>query len=70
MRSRKGNRPMVIGDLPRLGRHPLAIEELPPELLRSAELEVEERKLDCEDMRRCTTMLEFPLARRAAPAPG
>jgi len=71
MRSRKGNRPMGYRRFAKAADAiRFAIEELPPELLRSAELEVEERKLSCEDMRRLYDHVEFPLARRTASAAG
>jgi hypothetical protein len=43
-----------------------AIEELPPQLLRGAYLEVEEERFDSSEMRRLYDSAEFPLARRAA----
>ena len=42
-----------------------AIEELPPQLLQGAVLEVEEERLDGNEMRRLYDSVEFPLARRA-----
>jgi hypothetical protein len=42
-----------------------AIEELPPQLLQGAVLEVEEERLDGNEMRRLYDSAEFPLARRA-----
>jgi hypothetical protein len=43
-----------------------AIEELPPQLLLGAFLEVEEERFDCDAMRRLYDSTDFPLARRAA----
>ena len=43
-----------------------AIEELPPQSLLGAYLEVEERRFDSHAMRRLYDSSEFPLARRAA----
>ena len=43
-----------------------AIEELPPQSLRGACLEVEEERFDRNEMRRLYDSAEFPLARRAA----
>lgn len=42
-----------------------AIEELPPELLRDARLEVDEETFDREGIRRLYESREYPLARRA-----
>jgi hypothetical protein len=42
-----------------------AIEELPPQLLLGAVLEVEEERLDSNEMRRLYDSTEFPLARHA-----
>jgi Arc/MetJ-type ribon-helix-helix transcriptional regulator len=43
-----------------------AMEELPPQLLQSAWLEVEEERFDANAMRRLYDSVAFPLARRAA----
>ncbi len=43
-----------------------AIEELPPQLLLGACLEVEEERFDSNEMRRLYDSTDFPLARRAA----
>ena len=43
-----------------------AIEEMPPELLLGAYLEVEEERFDSNEMRRLYDSADFPLARRAA----
>jgi len=42
-----------------------AIEELPPQLLPGSVLEVEEERLNSDEMRRLYDSAEFPLARRA-----
>ena len=43
-----------------------AIEELPPELLLGAYLEVDEERFNCEGIRRLYESPDYPLARRAA----
>jgi hypothetical protein len=43
-----------------------AIEDLPPQLLLGAYLEVEEKRFDRNEMRRLYDSTEYPLARRAA----
>jgi hypothetical protein len=42
-----------------------AIEDLPPQSLLAAHLEVEEERFGCRDIRRLYDGAEFPLARRA-----
>jgi hypothetical protein len=46
-----------------------AIEELRPELLLGAYLEVDEVRFDCRGIRRLYERAEYPLARRAAASP-
>jgi hypothetical protein len=69
-RSRKGNRPMGYR---RFGKAAeairFAIEELSPELLIGAHLEVEEARFDCDGIRRLYQSAAYPLSRRA-PAVG
>jgi hypothetical protein len=43
-----------------------AIEDLPPQLLLGAYLEVEEKRFDRNEMRRLYDSAEYPLVRRAA----
>jgi len=43
-----------------------AIEDLPPQSLLGAYLEIEEMRFDSKEMRRLYDSAEFPLARRAA----
>ena len=45
-----------------------AIEELAPELLLGAYLEVDEERFNCEGIRRLYESPDYPLARRAAAA--
>ncbi len=45
-----------------------AIEELPPQLLQGAFLEVEEERWDSREMRRLYDSAKFPLARRIVAA--
>ena len=45
-----------------------AIEDLPPELLAGAYLEVEEERFDADGIRRLYDHAAYPLARRAATA--
>ena len=45
-----------------------AIEELPPESLLGAFLEVDERRYSSDDIRRLYESTEYPLVRRARPS--
>jgi hypothetical protein len=45
-----------------------AIEDLPPESLLGAFLEVDERRYGSEDIRRLYESIEYPLVRRARPS--
>jgi hypothetical protein len=66
-RSRKGNRPMGYRRFAKAAEAiRFAIEELPPELLVGAHLEVEEERFDSDGIRRLYEHAEYPLARRAA----
>ena len=65
-RSRRGNRPMGYRRFAKAAEAiRFAIEELPPELLLGAHLEVEEERFDCDGIRRLYEHAEYPLARRA-----
>src|SRR5215510_11123426 len=65
-RSRKGNRPMGYRRFAKAAEAiRFAIEELPPELLVGAYLEVEEQRFDSDGIRRLYEHAEYPLARRA-----
>jgi hypothetical protein len=64
-RSRRGNRPMGYRRFAKAAEAiRFAIEELPPELLLGAHLEVEEERFDCDGIRRLYEHAEYPLARR------
>lgn len=63
-RSRKGNRPMGYRRFSKAADAiRFAIEELAPELLIGAHLEVEEERFDNEGIRRLYDHAEYPLAR-------
>jgi hypothetical protein len=65
-RSRKGNRPMGYRRFATAAEAiRFAIEELSPELLVGAHLEVEEDRFDSEGIRRLYERSEYPLIRRA-----
>ncbi len=67
MRSRKGSRPMGYRRFSKAAEAiRFAIEELQPEILMGAQLEVEEQRFDCDGMRRLYENAEYPFARRAA----
>ena len=69
-RSRKGNRPMGYRRFDKAADAiRFAIEELSPELLIGAHLEVDEQRFDSEGIRRLYENAEYPLARRAGVAP-
>ena len=68
-RSRKGNRPMGYRRFAKAADAiRFAIEELAPDLLVGAHLEVEEQRFDCNGIRRLYDHAGYPLARRA-PSP-
>jgi hypothetical protein len=68
-RSRKGNRPMGYRRFTKAAEAiRFAIEELPPELLIGAHLEVEEERFDSDGIRRLYENANYPLARRTASA--
>jgi hypothetical protein len=63
-RSRKGNRPMGYRRFSKAADAiRFAIEELAPELLIGAHLEVEEERFDSEGIRRLYEHAEYPLVR-------
>jgi len=65
-RSRKGNRPMGYRRFAEAAEAiRFAIEELAPELLVGAHLEVEEERFDSDGIRRLYDHAEYPLVRRA-----
>jgi hypothetical protein len=67
-RSRKGNRPMGYRRFAKAAEAiRFAIEELPPDLLIGAHLEVEEQRFDSDGIRRLYENTDYPLARRATP---
>jgi hypothetical protein len=65
-RSRKFNRQFAKYRRRAADAFRFAIEELPPQLLLGAYLEVEEERFNSNEMRRLYDSAEFPLARRAA----
>jgi len=66
-RSRKGNRPMGYRRFPKAADAiRFAIEELSPELLIGAHLEVNEQRFDCDGIRRLYESAGYPLMRRSA----
>jgi len=68
-RSRKGNRPMGYRRFTKAAEAiRFAIEELPPELLIGAHLEVEEERFDSDGIRRLYENANYPLVRRTVPA--
>jgi hypothetical protein len=68
-RSRKGNRPMGYRRFAKAAEAiRFAIEELPPDLLIGAHLEVEEQRFDSDGIRRLYENTNYPLARRPAPS--
>ena len=70
MRSRKGSRPMGYRRFTNAADAiRFAIEGLQPEILKGAQLEVEEQRFDCDGMRRLYDASEYPLARRAEGRP-
>jgi len=65
-RSRKGNRPMGYRRFAKAADAVrFAIEELPPELLNGAQLEVEEARFNSEGIRRLYEHADYPLVRRS-----
>jgi hypothetical protein len=69
-RSRKGNRPMGYRRFAKAAEAiRFAVEELSPELLIGAHLEVEEQRFDCDGIRRLYENAGYPLARRTAVPP-
>jgi hypothetical protein len=69
-RSRKGNRPMGYRRFAKAAEAiRFAIEELSPELLIGAHLEVEEQRFDGDGIRRLYENARYPFARRVAAPP-
>lgn len=69
-RSRKGNRPMGYRRFAKAADAiQFAIEELSPELLIGAHLEVEEERFDSEGIRRLYEHSQYPLVRHARSSP-
>ena len=65
--SRKGNRPMGYRRFAKAADAiRFAIEELSPDLLIGAHLEVNEERFNCDEIRRLYEHTEYPLVRRAA----
>jgi len=68
-RSRKGNRPISYQRFARAAEAiRFAIEDLPPQHLVGAYLEVEESRFDSDGIRRLYESADYPLARRAGPS--
>ena len=66
-RSRKGNRPMAYRRFAKAAEAiRFAIEELPPELLLGAYLEVEEKRFDGNGIRALYDSADYPLPRKIA----
>jgi hypothetical protein len=66
-RSRKGNRPMGYRRFAKASEAiRFAIEELSPDLLVGAYLEVEDGRFDSDGIRRLYEHAEYPLVRRAS----
>jgi hypothetical protein len=67
-RSRKGNRAMGYRRFAKAAE-PIrfAIEELSPELLAGAHLEVEDERYDCHGIRRLYENAEYPRSRKGLP---
>lgn len=70
-RSRKGNRPMGYRRFSTAAEAiQFAIEEMPPELLIGASLEVDEERFDSGGIRELYECGEYPLKRRAGSSSG
>jgi len=68
-RSRKGNRPISYQRFARAAEAiRFAIEDLPPQHLVGAYLEVEESRFDSDGIRRLYESADYPLERRATPS--
>jgi hypothetical protein len=68
-RSRKGNRPISYQRFARAAEAiRFAIEDLPPQHLVGAYLEVEASRFDSDGIRRLYESADYPLKRRAAPS--